>query len=154
MTSSEVNMEDVKDVEASTETGEGVTGPEDVEAETSPDETAQQERAAKALAFKEVGNKYFKAQQYYEAEQEYTKAIETDPSCAAYYNNRAAALLQQTGKTLRAIADSKKAVELEANNVKALVRLAKAALRRGLFDDAICAAKNALKVSPTNSVAR
>nr|OQO21375.1 hypothetical protein B0A51_11243 [Rachicladosporium sp. CCFEE 5018] len=73
---------------------------------------------------KEAGNKCYKAKQYDQAIEEYTKAIEADPRAATYLSNRAAAFMAAS-QFIMALDDCKLADELEPDNPKVLHRMAK-----------------------------
>ena len=119
------------------------------------EEEEEEDPAEVALRWKEAGNKKYKCGDLYGAIDDYTRAIDADPTVAAYYNNRAAARMSlENPQTSKAIADCKKAVELDPKNVKAWVRLGKSSLRKGLFTESIHALKQALELASTNSVAR
>ncbi|KAI9686426.1 MAG: hypothetical protein M1822_003771 [Bathelium mastoideum] len=77
-----------------------------------------------AEACKAAGNKFFKAKEYNRAIQEYSKAIDADPSSSTYRSNRAAAYMS-ADKYAEALEDCKQANELEPNNPKVLHRLAR-----------------------------
>ena len=92
-----------------------------------------------AEAFKASGNKFFKAKQYDEAIEEYSKgkkcilirivsdfnaAIEADSTSATYLSNRAAAFIS-SDRYPEALEDCKNADELDPNNSKILMRLAR-----------------------------
>ncbi|KAK4507614.1 hypothetical protein PRZ48_001349 [Zasmidium cellare] len=81
-------------------------------------------REAEAEAYKAAGNKLYKAGQYGSAIDEYTKAIEANPTSSTYLSNRAAANMA-ANRFLEALEDCKKADELEPNNAKILHRMAK-----------------------------
>ncbi|EME50157.1 hypothetical protein DOTSEDRAFT_68876 [Dothistroma septosporum NZE10] len=81
-------------------------------------------REAEAEAFKAAGNKLYKAGQYGSAIDEYTKAIEANPSSATYLSNRTAAYMA-ANMFVQALEDCKLADELEPNNPKVLHRMAK-----------------------------
>ncbi|KAL2351012.1 hypothetical protein BJ546DRAFT_813889, partial [Cryomyces antarcticus] len=75
-------------------------------------------------ACKATGNKFFKAKEYEKAIKEYTKAIEADPKTSTYRSNRAAALMS-ANRFSEALEDARAAVEMEPDNKKALLRLAR-----------------------------
>ncbi|KAL9094556.1 MAG: hypothetical protein Q9165_003115 [Trypethelium subeluteriae] len=84
----------------------------------------QQSPSADAEAYKAAGNKFFKAKEYSRAIQEYSKAIDADPSSSTYRSNRAAAYMSAE-RYAEALQDCKTADELEPNNTKILHRLAR-----------------------------
>ncbi|TAQ87757.1 hypothetical protein B7494_g3920 [Chlorociboria aeruginascens] len=89
-----------------------------------------------AEAFKTAGNKYYKAQDYRKAIEEYTKAVEAQPSSATYLNNRAAAYMA-AGQYAAALEDCARADELDPQNPKVLLRLARIYTSLGRPHDAI-----------------
>ncbi|TVY56005.1 DnaJ-like protein subfamily C member 7-like protein, partial [Lachnellula suecica] len=89
-----------------------------------------------AEAFKNAGNKYYKAKEYKKAIEEYTKAVEAQPSSATYLNNRAAAYIS-AGQYKLALEDAMRADELDPQNPKILLRLARVYTSLGRPQDAI-----------------
>ncbi|RMZ86429.1 hypothetical protein DV736_g6343, partial [Chaetothyriales sp. CBS 134916] len=87
-------------------------------------------------ACKASGNKYFKAKDYDRAVQEYSKAVEADPSNPTYLSNRAAAYMS-AGKYDAALLDSLAACRLDPNNDKILHRLARIYTSLGRPQDAL-----------------
>ncbi|CAK4033476.1 subfamily C member 7 [Lecanosticta acicola] len=81
-------------------------------------------RDDEAEAFKAAGNKLYKAGQYGSAIDEYTKAIDANPTSSTYLSNRAAAYMA-ANRFVEALEDCKTADELEPDNAKILHRLAK-----------------------------
>jgi DnaJ family protein C protein 7 len=77
-----------------------------------------------AEAFKTAGNKFYKAREYKKAIEEYTKAVEAQPTSATYLNNRAAAYIS-AGQYASALEDCTRADELDPENSKILLRLAR-----------------------------
>ncbi|KAI0080039.1 hypothetical protein K474DRAFT_1582858, partial [Panus rudis PR-1116 ss-1] len=64
-----------------------------------------------AETFKAKGNSLMSSKQYDEAIENYTKAIELDPTNAVYYSNRAAAYSSK-GSHDEAVLDAEKAIEV------------------------------------------
>ncbi|QSZ30562.1 hypothetical protein DSL72_000118 [Monilinia vaccinii-corymbosi] len=89
-----------------------------------------------AEAFKDAGNRYYKAKQYKKAIEEYSKAVEAMPSSSTYINNRAAAYMA-AGQYYQALEDSKRADQLDPNNHKVLLRLARIYISMGLPQEAM-----------------
>ncbi|KAF2668293.1 TPR-like protein [Microthyrium microscopicum] len=89
-----------------------------------------------AEAHKTAGNKFFKAKEYAKAIEEYSKAIEANPQTSTYYANRAAAHMS-AHQYHQALEDAKRSDELEPNNPKFLVRLARIYTGLGRPQDAI-----------------
>ncbi|PGH20428.1 hypothetical protein AJ80_03573 [Polytolypa hystricis UAMH7299] len=77
-----------------------------------------------AEACKLAGNKFFKSGDYKRAIEEYTKAVEAQPSSSTYLSNRAAAYIS-ANRYLEALQDAKAADELEPDNPKIMHRLAR-----------------------------
>ncbi|KAK1819405.1 hypothetical protein LTR12_006231 [Friedmanniomyces endolithicus] len=92
--------------------------------------------AVDAEACKAQGNKFYKAQQYDKAVEEYTKAIEADPQSSTYLSNRAAAYMA-ANRWVQALEDCKLADELEPGNSKILHRLTKVYTALGRPQEAI-----------------
>jgi len=84
----------------------------------------KQPRPEDAEAFKAEGNRFYKAGSYGRAIDEYTKAIEADPSQPTYLSNRAAAYMA-ANRFVEALDDCKTADEKDPDNAKILQRLAK-----------------------------
>lgn len=91
-----------------------------------------------AEACKEAGNKFYKAKQYDQAIEEYTKAIDACPGSATYLSNRAAAFMAANQYGM-ALDDCKQAEDLEPENAKILQRLAKVYVALGRPQEAILA---------------
>ena len=72
---------------------------------------------------KEKGNAFFKEGKYPEAVEQYTEAIKRDPSNPTYYSNRAAAY-QKLMDFVKAVDDSKMAIEKDPKFTKAWMRKA------------------------------
>ncbi|RMD44799.1 hypothetical protein DV735_g383, partial [Chaetothyriales sp. CBS 134920] len=87
-------------------------------------------------ASKASGNKFFKAKDYDRAVQEYSKAVEADPSNPTYLSNRAAAYMS-AGKYESALFDSLAASRLDPGNEKILHRLARIYTSLGRSQDAL-----------------
>lgn len=92
--------------------------------------------ADEAEAFKAAGNKFYKAKEYKKAIEEYTKAVEAQPTSATYLNNRAAAYISN-GQYINALEDCTRADELEPQNPKILLRLARIYTSLGRPQDAL-----------------
>ncbi|KAH8752502.1 DNAJ domain-containing protein [Diaporthe sp. PMI_573] len=92
--------------------------------------------ADEAEVFKNLGNKFFKERNYRRAIEEYSKAVELQPDSATYLGNRAAAYMAD-GKFESALDDCKRAVDLDSNNPKILLRLARIYTNLGQPDEAM-----------------
>ena len=102
--------------------------------------------------FKAKGNDAFKAKQYPEAIDWYTKAIEVDPNCeaaGALYSNRAASYTA-LGKFQEAIADGDACARVRPNWLKGYFRKAVALESLGKLDEALKAYDESLKTEPNN----
>jgi len=89
---------------------------------------------------KKEGNEAFSAKNYPLANQLFTEALEVDPKFdvlnSQLYSNRAATFVQMN-KLSEAIQDCSKALELDANYVKAYIRRAQCYLKTERFEDAV-----------------
>lgn len=81
-------------------------------------------------------NTSFPEQDYNNAVEYYTKAIELNPNVAAYYGNRSFAYLK-TECFGYALADASKAIELDKNYLKGYYRRAAAYMSVGKFKEAL-----------------
>lgn len=86
--------------------------------------------------FKAAGNKFYKAKEYQKAIEEYTKAVEAQPTSATLLNNRAAAYISN-GQYLNALEDCVRADALDPQNPKILLRLARVYTNLGQPQDAL-----------------
>lgn len=117
------------------ESGEGPVPPPHKSNPTSP-VASPAPTAEEAEAFKNAGNKFYKAKEFKKAIEEYTKAVEAQPSSATYLNNRAAAYIS-AGLYKDALEDAMRADELDPQNPKILLRLARIYTSLGRPQDAI-----------------
>ncbi|KAH7314248.1 U-box domain-containing protein [Rhexocercosporidium sp. MPI-PUGE-AT-0058] len=97
---------------------------------------------AKALEYKESGNKCFQAGDYVGAEALYSKAINHDPSNPLLYTNRSMALLK-LHLYPRVILDTRHAISLLPHNMKAYFQLAQAQIALSDPSAALISAKKA-----------
>ncbi|CZT06285.1 related to CHIP protein (carboxyl terminus of Hsc70-interacting protein) [Rhynchosporium agropyri] len=97
---------------------------------------------AKALEYKESGNKCFQAGDYTGAEALYSKAITHDPSNPLLYTNRSMALLKLQLYP-RVILDTRQAISLLPQNMKAYFQLAQAQIALSDSTAALTSAKKA-----------
>ncbi|KAI5999397.1 hypothetical protein F5J12DRAFT_848027 [Pisolithus orientalis] len=105
-------------------------------------------------AIKEQGNSAFKAKQYTEAVELYTKAIDMSPAEPSYLTNRAAAHMAL--KRFRpALVDCQQAATLQSDNPssKTLIRLARCQLALGESESALKSLCTALSLEPSNTTA-
>lgn len=98
---------------------------------------------------KDEGNKAFKEKHFALAIDNYTKAIELNPSSAVYYSNRAFAhmKLESYGAT---IADATKAIELDARFIKAYYRRGDANFALSKFKQSLKDFRVASKLAPSD----
>ncbi|KAG1660040.1 hypothetical protein FOA52_010025 [Chlamydomonas sp. UWO 241] len=114
-------------------------------------------RAEKAEKFKAKGNEAYQAGRHADAVNEYTKAINTNPQCAVYFNNRAMACIrlfrfeQAEDDCCRALAFPDLS---EKDKVKALLRRATARDALQKYDDAERDLKQVLSLESNNRQAR
>ncbi|CRK47451.1 hypothetical protein BN1723_007548 [Verticillium longisporum] len=99
---------------------------------SSPVPTAEDE----AEAYKAAGNKFFKEKDYKNAILQYSKAVEMIPDSATYLSNRAAAYMSN-GNYEAALEDCLRAVDLDGQNPKVLLRLARIYTSLGQPEEAI-----------------
>jgi len=115
--------------------GDGPTPPPHKSSPTSPVPAAAA-TLEEAEAFKANGNKFYKAKEYKRAIEEYTKAVEAQPSSATYLSNRAAGYIG-AGLYVNALDDCLRADELDPQNPKILLRLARIYTSLGRPQDAL-----------------
>lgn len=92
--------------------------------------------AEAAEAHKADGNKFFKQRDFSRAIAEYTSAIQLMPDEPTYLSNRAAAFMSD-GQYEAALEDCSRAVDLDSNNAKFLLRLARIYTSLGRPDEAM-----------------
>ncbi|XP_074865694.1 tetratricopeptide repeat protein 1 isoform X2 [Carettochelys insculpta] len=122
-----------------------------------PDEE-KQKRRKESTTLKEKGNKQFKNGEYGEAEDSYTKAVQVCPACyqkdrSVLFSNRAAARMKQD-KTEAALSDCSKAIELDPNYIRALLRRAELYEKTEKLDEALEDYKIVLEKDPSVHHAR
>ncbi|KAK2080672.1 hypothetical protein QBZ16_000526 [Prototheca wickerhamii] len=105
-----------------------------------------------AETLKDEGNQAFKRGDFEKAVELYSSALEKDGTLVAARNNRAQALLNLE-RWPAAEADAAAVLELEPENVKALLRLATASERQGQADRARQTLERALQLQPANKEA-
>lgn len=101
---------------------------------------------------KQIGNEFYKANDYEEAIEHYTKSISAIPNTASY-TNRALAYFKLK-KYEQAINDCKQALKLEPNNLKAHLRLAECYELTNKYEEAIRHVDCAIRIEPNNKVAQ
>ena len=107
---------------------------------------------AKAEDFKEKGNKALGAENFQEAVELYTKAMEIDLSNPIYRSNRSAALFS-LGMYEDAYDDAWLATELDPKNAEAWARLGAAHLKLNDLEAAVQAYKTAIQIAGKNVTA-
>uniref|UniRef100_A0A8C4V0W3 Tetratricopeptide repeat protein 1 n=1 Tax=Falco tinnunculus TaxID=100819 RepID=A0A8C4V0W3_FALTI len=129
-----------------------------LELEKDMPEEEKQKRRKESTGLKEKGNEQFKKGDYGEAEDSYTKALQICPACfqkdrAILFSNRAAAKMKQV-KTEAALSDCSKAVELDPNYIRALLRRAELYEKTEKLDEALEDYKAVLEKDPSVHQAR
>lgn len=107
---------------------------DDSEEEPEPELTPE-EKAAKALEYKQLGNEKYKKGFWGGAIDMYTMAIELAPTEAPYYNNRAACYLNLS-RTKDALKDCNMAIKCDPLYIKAVLRGSKCNCLLGHLDEA------------------
>eukprot|EP00039_Didymoeca_costata_P026882 m.16911 g.16911 ORF g.16911 m.16911 type:complete len:498 (+) comp5836_c0_seq2:186-1679(+) len=128
----------------------------DGEAEEEMKEEESQEEPEEILEpheWKARGNDFYKQGQYRKAIELYSKAIEGAPEEAAYYNNRAAALMMlQDFKA--GLEDAKVAAKLSPATTKYLERMARCFSALGMASDAQRTYMKVLEIDPNSAAAK
>ncbi|NXK99837.1 TTC1 protein, partial [Mesembrinibis cayennensis] len=129
-----------------------------LELEKDMPEEEKQKRRKESTTLKEKGNEQFKKGDYGEAEDSYTKALQICPACfqkdrAVLFSNRAAAKMKQD-KMEAALSDCSKAVELDPNYIRALLRRAELYEKTEKLDEALEDYKAVLEKDPSVHQAR
>lgn len=91
---------------------------------------------------KEEGNKYFLKQNYKEAIELYSLAIQKSPNTCIYYTNRALCYLKLQ-KWPSVVDDCRHAIELDSRSIKAHFYLGQALAEQAQYDDALVYLKRA-----------
>uniref|UniRef100_A0A3Q2ZI40 Tetratricopeptide repeat protein 1 n=1 Tax=Kryptolebias marmoratus TaxID=37003 RepID=A0A3Q2ZI40_KRYMA len=117
-----------------------------------------QTRRQQSLNVKETGNKQFTAGDWKEAELRYTEALALCPVCfsrerAVLFSNRAAARLHLELKD-EAISDCSRAIDLDPDYLRALLRRAELYEQTEKLDEALEDYKKVLERDPNHSGAR
>ncbi|KAE9351902.1 hypothetical protein PF008_g5723 [Phytophthora fragariae] len=114
-------------------------------------EEEPQEWAAQAEGFKAEGNRLLAAQQFQEAVEMYTRALELDPDNAVYYSNRSAAYLAMGDARGKALKDAEKCIELKPDWWKGYSRKGAAEHALLRLDAARATYNEGLKLEPDNA---
>lgn len=122
-----------------------------------PDEEKKRRRE-ESSRLKEEGNEQFKKGDYIEAESSYTRALQMCPSCfqkdrSILFSNRAAARMKQDKKEM-AISDCSKAIQLNPNYIRAILRRAELYEKTDKLDEALEDYKSILEKDPSVHQAR
>ncbi|XP_048884628.1 tetratricopeptide repeat protein 1 isoform X2 [Brienomyrus brachyistius] len=118
----------------------------------------KESRREESLKLKETGNAQFKRGEHSEAEESYTAALRACPVCygkerAILFSNRAAARLH-LDKNEGAIADCSKAMELNPDYIRAILRRAELYEKTDKLDEALEDYKLVLEKDPSVKQAR
>ncbi|XP_076606984.1 tetratricopeptide repeat protein 1 [Chaetodon auriga] len=121
-------------------------------------EEEKETRRQQSLTLKEKGNSHFKAGDWLEAERSYKEALVLCPVCfsrerAVLFSNRAAARLHLDLKE-KAISDCTRAIELNPDYVRALLRRAELYEQTEKLDEALEDYKKVLDRDPNQTIAR
>ncbi|XP_051537498.1 tetratricopeptide repeat protein 1-like isoform X2 [Myxocyprinus asiaticus] len=121
-------------------------------------EEEKESRRKESIELKEKGNTQFKSGEHVEAEESYTVALQVCPVCyskerSILFSNRAAARLHQDKKQ-DAIRDCSKAIELNPNYVRAILRRAELYEKTDKLDEALEDYKTVFEKDPSIPAAR
>ncbi|XP_059397878.1 tetratricopeptide repeat protein 1-like [Carassius carassius] len=121
-------------------------------------EEEKESRRKESSELKEKGNTQFKSGEHLSAEESYTAALRVCPVCyskerSILFSNRAAARLHQDKKD-SAISDCSKAIELNPNYVRAILRRAELYEKTDKLDEALEDYKTVLEKDPGLPAAR
>ncbi|KAF7649432.1 hypothetical protein LDENG_00141490 [Lucifuga dentata] len=121
-------------------------------------EEEKESRRQQSLAVKEKGNRHFKAAEWLDAEQSYTDALVSCPICfshqrAILFSNRAAARLRLDLKD-QALSDCCRAIDLNPDYVRALLRRAELYEQMEKMDEALEDYRKVLELDPDQTRAR
>lgn len=116
-------------------------------------EEEKQSRKDESMQLKEGGNEQFKKGEYTEAEDSYAKALTICPLCyekerSILYSNRAAARMKMDKKE-EAISDCTKAIELNPNYIRAILRRAELHEKTEKLDEALDDYKTIVEKDPS-----
>lgn len=121
-------------------------------------EEEKQKRREESTRLKEEGNEQFRKADYIEAENSYSQALQTCPSCfqkerSVLFSNRAAARMKQDKKEV-AISDCSKAIQLNPGYIRAILRRAELYEKADKLDEALEDYKSVLEKDPSVPQAR
>lgn len=129
--------------------GNGSKATTGAKASVPPTANVSAETKAQADALKAEGNKAMAGKDFTLAIDKYTQAIDLDGSNVVYLSNRAAAY-SSASQHAQAVADAKRALELDPNFAKAYSRLGLAQYALGNAKDAMDAYKKGMEVEGAN----
>ncbi|XP_041086715.1 small glutamine-rich tetratricopeptide repeat-containing protein alpha-like isoform X1 [Polyodon spathula] len=109
-----------------------------------------EEEAAEAERFKTEGNEQMKVENFGQAVDFYSKAIELNPCNAVYFCNRAAAY-SKLGNYAGAVQDCERAISIDPNYSKAFGRMGLALASLNKHTEAVNYYKKALELDPDNN---
>ncbi|XP_017554174.1 tetratricopeptide repeat protein 1 [Pygocentrus nattereri] len=129
-----------------------------LEVEKNLTEEEKESRRADSMTLKEKGNAQFKNKDHVDAEESYTAALKICPVCyskdrSILFSNRAAARLHLDKKE-EAISDCCRAIELNPNYVRAILRRAELYEKTDKLDEALEDYKTVLEKDPSIPTAR
>ncbi|XP_072256523.1 tetratricopeptide repeat protein 1 [Pyxicephalus adspersus] len=129
---------------------------QEIEKDMSQDE--REDRRKESTHLKEEGNELFKKADYVEAEDLYSQALQKCPAFykkdrSILYSNRAAARIKQD-KTDLALTDCTKAIDLNPDYVRALLRRAELYERTEKLDEALADYKSVMNIDASCHQAR
>uniref|UniRef100_A0A8C3VPG3 Tetratricopeptide repeat protein 1 n=1 Tax=Catagonus wagneri TaxID=51154 RepID=A0A8C3VPG3_9CETA len=129
-----------------------------IELEKNMPEEEKKRRREESSRLKEEGNEQFKKGDYIEAESSYTRALQMCPSCfqkdrSILFSNRAAARMKQDKKEM-AISDCSKAIQLNPDYIRAILRRAELYEKTDKLDEALEDYKSILEKDPSVHQAR
>ncbi|XP_029439495.1 tetratricopeptide repeat protein 1 [Rhinatrema bivittatum] len=148
----EPGQEDVREAPVSGESGDHETELAEeflLESEKDLTEEERQRRQEESTTLKERGNEQFKKGEYTEADSLYTQALQICPACfqkerSILFSNRGAARMKQD-KTDSAITDCSKAIELNPDYIRAILRRAELYEKTEKLDEALADYKSVLE---------
>ncbi|XP_063301423.1 tetratricopeptide repeat protein 1 [Pelobates fuscus] len=129
-----------------------------IELEKDVSKEEKEDRKKKSTLLKEEGNNLFKKGDYIEAEALYTQALQTCPALyqkdrSILFSNRAAARLKQD-KNEDALKDCTKAIELNPDYIRALLRRAELYEKTDKLDEALADYKSVMERDSSCTQAR
>ena len=103
----------------------------------------------RSLELKNMGNQHFAKEEWSQAIERYSQAIDADPSNETFYSNRSASYLK-LGKKEDALSDAMICTVLKSDWAKAFYRLAVARMELGRYEDAAVSAWDGLQLDQQN----